>query len=168
MGLCWIFAFENNQFDFLEGEICDCSATTRMGPRNYTHVACSSCVWFIFNLDTKSRFSQIIYYSIYTSDEIHTNPAPCPLSPSILLTWRTSFLARGANTHPLLSLVCCQLPTLCCFSQPSTPHRSSYNIYIDDINNISHSRLTQWLRHLHFWNQPKIVDFSYHISPISR
>jgi hypothetical protein len=47
-----------------------------------------------------------MYNSIYTSDEICSNPTPCPLSPSILLTWRTSFLACGANSHPLLSLVC--------------------------------------------------------------
>jgi hypothetical protein len=65
------------------------------------------------------------------------------LLPAFLLTWRTSFLARGATTHPLLSLVCYQLPTLCCSSHPNTPHRSSYNIYIDHINNISHPRLTQ-------------------------
>jgi hypothetical protein len=57
--------------------------------------------------------------------------------PLFLLTWRTSYLAHGANTHPLLSLVCYQLLTLCYFSHPNTPHRSSYNIYIDDINNIS-------------------------------
>ncbi len=113
-----------------------------MGPRNLMHVACSSCALFIFNLNTKSIFSQIVYYSIYTSNEIRTNQTPCPLSPTILLTWRTSFLARGANTHPLLSLVCYQLPTLCCFSHPSTSHRSSYTISIDDINNISRPRLT--------------------------
>ncbi len=57
--------------------------------------------------------------------------------PLSLLTWRTSFLALGVNTHPLSSLVCYQLPTLCCFSHPNTPHRSSYNVYIDDINIIS-------------------------------
>jgi hypothetical protein len=84
------------------------------------------------------------------------NPAPCSLLPALfylpphilvtrfLLTWRTSFLARGVNTHPLLSQVCCQLPTLCCFSHPNTPHRSSYNIYKDDINNISLPRLRQF------------------------
>jgi hypothetical protein len=75
---------------------------------------------------------------------LHINPAPCFLLPTpftyypFLLTWRTSFLARGANTHPLSCLVCYQLLTLCCFTQPDTPHRSSYSIYIDDINNISH------------------------------
>jgi hypothetical protein len=33
---------------------------------------------------------------------------------------------RGANTHPLLSLVCYQLFSPCCFTHPKTPHRSSY------------------------------------------
>jgi hypothetical protein len=32
-------------------------------------------------------------------------------------------------------------PTPCWFSHPFTPHRSSYNIYIDDINNTSHPHL---------------------------
>jgi hypothetical protein len=59
------------------------------------------------------------------------------LIPPFLLTWRTSFLARGANTHPLLSLVCYQLLTLSCITHPDTPYQSGYNIYIDDINNIS-------------------------------
>ncbi len=76
------------------------------------------------------------------------NPAlasHCPISslfanpPCVahFFTWRTSFLDRGANTHPLFSLVCYRLLTLCCFTQPDSPHRSSYNIYRDDINNIS-------------------------------
>jgi hypothetical protein len=81
---------------------------------------------------------------------IRINSGPCfllslPISicqsslhyPFFLLTWRISFLDRGANTHSLLSLVCYRLFTLCHFSHPDTPQRSSYNIYIDDINNIS-------------------------------
>jgi hypothetical protein len=65
---------------------------------------------------------------------------PLSMLPTFLLTWRTSYLARGANTHPLWSLVCYQLFTLCHFSHPNTPHKSSYNIYlrVDDINSISH------------------------------
>jgi hypothetical protein len=51
-----------------------------------------------------------------------------PPSWSGTLTWRTSFFTRGVNTLPLLSL---------------PPQRSSYNIYIDDINNISRPRLVQ-------------------------
>ncbi len=38
--------------------------------------------------------------------------------PTFLLTRWTSYLARGTNTHPLLSLVCYQLFTLCHFSHP--------------------------------------------------
>ncbi len=102
------------------------------GSKKLTHAACSSCAWFIFNLNTKSRYSRIIYYSINTSDEIRSNPIPHHLSPSILLTWRTSFLACGLNIHPLLSWFAINCPTLCCFAHPSTPHRSSYNIYKDE------------------------------------
>jgi hypothetical protein len=126
-----------------------CFATTRMDPRNQTHVTGSSNSWFIFNLNTKSHYSQIIYCSIYKPDTAGVNLAPCSslptfftcnpliMLPTFLLTWRTSYFACGANAHPLLSLVCYQLLTLCHFSHPNTPHRSSYNIYIDDINNIS-------------------------------
>jgi hypothetical protein len=101
------------------------------------------CVWFIFNLNSRYCYAKNIYYSVYTWDVAHVNPAPCFLLPALftynpfLLTWRTSFLAPGANTHPLLSLVCYQLLTLCYFAHPDTPHRSGYNIYINDINNIS-------------------------------
>jgi hypothetical protein len=106
--------------------------------------AYSSCAWFIFILNTKiSLFTdRIVQYLHIRLNPCH--PTPCPLLPAFLLTGRTSFLARGANTHPLLSLVCYQLPTLCCFSHPTTPHRSSHNIYIDDINNISHPHRTQY------------------------
>ncbi len=113
------------------------------------HVSGSSYAWFIFILNTKSCYSQLIYYSIYTHDIAHVNPTPCSPLPALfylpsslyvthfLHTWRTSYLACDSNTHPLLSLVCYQLFTLCHFSHPNIPHRSSYNIYIDDINNIS-------------------------------
>jgi hypothetical protein len=47
------------------------------------------------------------------------------------------------NTHPLLSLVCQQLPHPLLVLSPSTPHRSSYNFFIDDINNTTHPRLAQ-------------------------
>ncbi len=75
---------------------------------------------------------------------------PSFLLPAFLLTWRTSFLACGANTHPLLSLVC-QLLTFCCSSHPNFPHGSSYNIYVDDINNICRPRLTQYWFHSPKW-----------------
>ncbi len=48
-----------------------------MHPRNKTHVAWSSCTWFIFNLNTESHYLQVMYYSIYTSDNICLNPTPC-------------------------------------------------------------------------------------------
>jgi hypothetical protein len=48
-----------------------------------------------------------------------------------------------ANTHPLFSLVCQQLPYPLLVLPPFHTHRSSYNIYIDDINNTSHTRLAQ-------------------------
>ncbi len=44
----------------------------------------------------------------------------------------TEIVPISANTHPLLSLVGYKLLTLCYFSDHNTPHRSSYNIYIDD------------------------------------
>ncbi len=59
------------------------------------------------------------------------------LTPLFYLLGEPAFLARSLNTHLLLSLVCYQLFTLCCFTHPDTPRRSSYSIYIDDINNIS-------------------------------
>jgi hypothetical protein len=116
--------------------IAICFATTRMDARNSTHVTGSSYAWFIFILNAKCCYSQIIYYSVHMQDIVHVNPAlaphcPHPLTcrppsmlPTFLLTWRTSYLARGANTHPLLSLVCYRLFTLCHFSHPNTPHRS--------------------------------------------
>ncbi len=97
-----------------------------------------------------------VIHSIYTSDEILANPTPCSLLPAFLLTWRTSFLA-----HPLLPLVCYQLPTLCCFSHPNTLHRSSYNIYTD-INNIRCPRLTQWVcAEIAIQHQWKVFQFMY-------
>ncbi len=62
--------------------------------------------------------------------------SPNPLPPAI----PTSLLVV-ANIHPLLSLVYQQLPYPLPVLPPFTPHRSSYNIYIDDINNSSHPRL---------------------------
>jgi hypothetical protein len=96
------------------------------------HITGSSYAWFIFNLNTKSRYSQKLYYSIYTWDTARVNPTPCSLLPAFftchplfmlptfLLTWRSSYLARGANIYPLLSLVCCQLLILCHFSPFAT------------------------------------------------
>jgi hypothetical protein len=60
-----------------------CSTTTRMVPRNKTHVACSSCAWFIFNLNTKSCYSQIVYITVFTH-QMRFLPAQ-PLVPCCLL-----------------------------------------------------------------------------------
>jgi hypothetical protein len=35
---------------------------------NHTHVTNSSYAWFIFNLTTKYRYAQIIYYSVHIWD----------------------------------------------------------------------------------------------------
>jgi hypothetical protein len=115
------------------------------------HGTGSSYPWFIFNLNTKYCYSQITCYGTYircTLKHLHVNPAPYfPLPHPLFystnpfyittfyLLWKPAFLARGANTHPLLSLVCFQLFTPYCFTHPETAHRSSYSIYIDDINN---------------------------------
>jgi hypothetical protein len=60
------------------------------------------------------------------------------------ITYLESFFARGANTHSLPSLVCWQLPHLLLVYPSYTPYISSYNIYIDDINNTSCPRWAHW------------------------
>jgi hypothetical protein len=47
-------------------------------------------------------------------------------NPHSYLLGEPAFLALGANTHPLLSLVCYQLFSPCCFTHPKAPQRSSY------------------------------------------
>jgi hypothetical protein len=106
------------------------------------------CAWFIFNLKTKSRYSQLVYYGIYTSDEIHSNPTPLPL-----ITHYFTYLENQLSclwceypsilVHPSTLAINC--PPFAASSHPSTSHRSSYNIYIDDINIISRPRLTQFI-----------------------
>jgi hypothetical protein len=127
-----------------------CFVTTRMGPRNETHVTGSSYAWFIFNLNIKYCYSQMTCYGTHiyrhslTLTPPHASHCPLPLCMPIPLTLtlfyvhgKPASLARGANTHPLMSLVCYQLFTLCCFTHSKAPHRSSYSVYIDDINNVS-------------------------------
>jgi hypothetical protein len=41
--------------------------------------------------------------------------------PLFYLLGEPASLARGANTHPLLSLVCYQLFSPCCFTHPKAP-----------------------------------------------
>ncbi len=117
------------------------------------HVTSSPYAWFIFNLNTKHHYARSYITVLHLKYGSTSTPAPCFSLPSTftwdpyLLIWRTSFLARDANVQLLLSLVCYQLFTLCCFTHPDTPHRSSYSVYIDDINNISHP---VWHTYLYF------------------
>jgi hypothetical protein len=57
-------------------------------------------------------------------------------NPVYLLGDPSSF-ARGANTHPLLSLAGYQLFSPCCLAHPKGTPQIKSHIYIDDINNIS-------------------------------
>ncbi len=70
-----------------------------MDPRNLMHVACSSCAWFIVNLNTNiSLFTDPILRYLHIRWD-SCQPSPFFFVTRFLLTWRTSFLARGANTH---------------------------------------------------------------------
>jgi hypothetical protein len=92
----------------------------------------------------KSHHLQIIYYNIYTSYNARSTR---PLLPTALclLTWRTSSLACGGEYPSTL------VPGLLTFAPPFAspptlshpPYRSSYNVYIDDINNTSRPHLAQ-------------------------
>jgi hypothetical protein len=55
-----------------------------MDPRNETHVTGSSSAWFIFNLNTKYHYAQIIHYKAHTWDMVHVNQAPFFLLPALL------------------------------------------------------------------------------------
>ncbi len=123
-----------------------CFATTRI-KRMYPVLLMHD--WFIFNLNTKSRYSQIKYASIFIQDIAHVNPAPCSslsalfyLPPLIYVTHFFIYLENqlSCSWHEYPSTLdpgLLTLFTLCHFSHPNTPQRSSYNIYIDNINNIS-------------------------------
>ncbi len=58
----------------------------------------------------KSHNLQIIYYNIYTSFNASFNPSPCLMPFRVYLLGEPTSLLVVANTHPLLSLVCQQLP----------------------------------------------------------
>jgi hypothetical protein len=59
-----------------------------------------------------------------------------PIPPFYLLGDPSSF-ARGANIHPLTSLVSYQLSSPCCLTHPEGSPQIKLHIYIEDINNIS-------------------------------
>jgi hypothetical protein len=107
-----------------------------MDPRNLTHGARSSQAWFIFNLN-----KEILSFTDRILQYLHIINArlTCPLLPAtpLLLTWRTSLCARGGELPS--TLVPGLLTTAPPFTSSPTPshptHRSSYKVYIDDINN---------------------------------
>ncbi len=108
--------------------------------REWESMKCSLQRWW---LNTNQCYLQITY-TRYTCTDVCTqqrwflvNPPRC--FPSLLylssFTWSKPFFyllgdpasfARGANTHPLLSLVFYQMFSPCCFTHPKAPHRSSY------------------------------------------
>jgi hypothetical protein len=59
------------------------------------------------------------------------------VNPTLYLLGEPAFLARGANTHPLLSPVCYQLFPPLLFHPPQGTPWIKLHIYLDDINNIS-------------------------------
>jgi hypothetical protein len=69
-------------------------------------------------------------------------PTPCfpiaSLNSLVNLLGDPSSFARGANIHPLSSLVSYQLSFPCCFTHPEGTPQIKLNIYIDGTNNISH------------------------------
>jgi hypothetical protein len=76
------------------------------------HITGRSYAWFIFNLNTKSCYSQIIYYSVCTQDMARVNPAPCLYCPLFLL-------ATPYFCYPLFTYLENQLSCLWC-EYPST------------------------------------------------
>ncbi len=58
----------------------------------------------------KSHHIQIIYYNIYTSHNASSNPTPCSSLSCVYLLGEPTALLGVADTLPLLSLVCQQLP----------------------------------------------------------
>ncbi len=127
------------------------------------HVARASFAWYIFNLNTGSYYLKIRHYSIYTPDNASFNPTSCSLlSPIYLLGELASLLVvrMPIDSCPWSANNC---PTLCRFSYPFSPHRSSYNIYIDDINNTSCPRREQyctWILHMAGKTKSKHAEFT--------
>ncbi len=104
----------------------------------------SSYTWFIFNLNTNQCYSQIIHNDTHMHRYMYITTIilyqPTPLLPFLARPWLAPFVwlnpsfyllgdpasfACGGNTHPLLSLVCYQLFSLCCCTHPKAP-QSSY------------------------------------------
>ncbi len=94
-----------------------------------------------FNLNTESHYLQIIYDSIHTLDNTCSSSTPCSLLP-LYLTYLENQLSCSWCEYPS-TLV----PGLLTTARPLLVllpfHTPQINSYIDDINNISHPRLTQ-------------------------
>jgi hypothetical protein len=125
--------------------LASCFATTSMDPRNLTHVARASFAWFIFNLNTESY-----YFTDHTLQ--YWRIRQCLLQPNPLLTVIPCF------TYLENQLLCswCEYPSTLVpgllttappFARAFTPHRSSFNIYIDDINNNTNCPCPKSLSH---------------------
>ncbi len=109
--------------------------------------ACSSPshTWFIFNLNTKiSSFTDHILQYLHVINACPTRPLL--LLPCVYLLGEPAFLLSRGGEFPS-TLVPGLLTTAPPLAGPFTPshptHRSSYNVYIDDINNTSRPRLAQ-------------------------
>jgi hypothetical protein len=85
-----------------------------------------------------------VHSSIHTSNNACFNPALCSPESYVHLLGDPASLLVVMNTHPLLSLVCYHLFHPLLVLSPFH-HRSSYNIYRDDINNTSRPSLAQYL-----------------------
>jgi hypothetical protein len=82
--------------------------------------------------DTVTHNDMHLHRYMYTHDDsLSTHPllpgftSVCPFlynsTPSFYLLGDPVSFARGANTHPLLSLLCYQLFSPCCFTHPRHP-----------------------------------------------
>ncbi len=115
------------------------------------HVSRLSHTWFIYNLNTKQCYSQITRTGWYTRTYIYSvtpqlNPfgfpcwfipfPSCNQPPLFYLLGDPFFGDRGANVHPLSTLVSDQLFTPCFLTLSNPPRRHPWfmlHIYRDNI-----------------------------------
>jgi hypothetical protein len=73
-------------------------------------------------------------------------PAPLAYSnPSLYLLGDPSSYARGANIHPLSSLVSYQLFSPCCLTRPEDTPQIKLHTYIYDITTLAFPSDTLWI-----------------------